>query len=85
LLPLPKSQEPRAKSQEPNAKRVAGRIEIRGLLKRIRSVGAGLLAKAVCQMSFSRLIRRVRQQAGSYKVGVQAATPWRMNEWMKRV
>jgi len=30
-------------------------------------VGAGLLANAFCQSTYSFLIRRVRQQAGSYK------------------
>jgi hypothetical protein len=79
--PRAKSQEPRAKSQEPRARRVAGRIEIRGLLKRIRSVGAGLLAKTVCQMLLFRLARRVRQQAGSYSGrGVYPLTPWRRVE-----
>ena len=81
MLPAPKSQSPYAKRQTPNAQPEAGRIKIRGLLKRTRSVGAGLLAKAARQMSISRLTPRVRQQAGSYSGrGVHPLTPWRRVE-----
>jgi hypothetical protein len=38
------------------------------------TVGAGLLAKAFVQPTSSYLRRRVRQQAGSYRNRVQAAT-----------
>ena len=65
----------------PNAKREAGRIKISGLMRRIRSVGAGLLAKAARHTSISRLTPRVRQQAGSYSGrGVHPLTLWRRVE-----